>query len=121
MIQCGGVGRSGEPNTKMITYRGISFKGANSSNAAINNVGGPVPLLAVQRADGSGDAAWAAGILIETIPHTPSSAFDTGATGQIAWDANYVYVCIAPTPSRSSAPAAWGLLPTTPIPCAHRL
>jgi hypothetical protein len=107
IIQFGGVGPSGEPNTNIITYRGISFKGANSSNAAINNFGGPVPTLAVQRADGSGDAAWAAGILIETIPHTPSSAFDTGTPGQIAWDANYVYVCIAPNTWRRSALAAW--------------
>jgi hypothetical protein len=107
IIQFGGVGPSGEPNTNIIVYRGISFKGANSSDPAINNVVGPGPTLAVQRADGSGDAAWQAGILIETISHTPATAFDTGTPGQIAWDANYVYVCVSTNTWRRSALAAW--------------
>ena len=36
-----------------------------------------------------------AATLIETTTHTPSSATDTGTTGQIAWDSGFIYVCIA--------------------------
>lgn len=27
--------------------------------------------------------------------HTPSSATDTGTAGTIAWDANFVYICVS--------------------------
>jgi hypothetical protein len=30
-----------------------------------------------------------------TTSKTPSSASDTGQAGQIAWDANYLYICVA--------------------------
>ena len=33
-------------------------------------------------------------VTIQTT-QTPSSASATGTTGEIAWDANYIYVCIA--------------------------
>ena len=33
--------------------------------------------------------------LIESTSHTPSSDTDTGTAGQIAWDASYLYVCVA--------------------------
>ncbi|HRJ12570.1 MAG TPA: hypothetical protein PKW15_04940 [Alphaproteobacteria bacterium] len=38
---------------------------------------------------------------------TPSSASDTGSAGQIAWDANYIYVCTATNTWKRAAIATW--------------
>jgi hypothetical protein len=38
---------------------------------------------------------------------TPATAGATGTTGQIAWDANYVYVCIATNTWKRSALSTW--------------
>jgi len=39
--------------------------------------------------------------------HTPASATDTGTTGQIAWDANFLYVCVATNTWKRIAIATW--------------
>jgi hypothetical protein len=38
---------------------------------------------------------------------TPASATATGTTGQICWDANYVYVCVATNTWKRSELATW--------------
>ncbi len=38
---------------------------------------------------------------------TPSSASDTGVTGQIAWDTSYVYVCTATNTWKRTAITTW--------------
>lgn len=38
---------------------------------------------------------------------TPSSASDTGAQGQICWDGNYLYVCVATNSWKRVALSAW--------------
>lgn len=38
---------------------------------------------------------------------TPSSATDTGDVGQICWDADYLYICIAPNSWRRFDNATW--------------
>ena len=38
---------------------------------------------------------------------TPASATDTGTTGEICWDANYIYVCTATNTWKRSALATW--------------
>ncbi len=38
---------------------------------------------------------------------TPASATDTGTAGQVAWDANYVYVCVATNTWKRSALSTW--------------
>lgn len=38
---------------------------------------------------------------------TPSSATDTGVTGQIAWDASYIYICTATNTWKRVAIATW--------------
>ena len=38
---------------------------------------------------------------------TPASATDTGTTGEICWDANYVYVCTATDTWKRSALSTW--------------
>lgn len=37
----------------------------------------------------------------------PSSATDTGVTGDIQWDANFIYVCVATNSWKRAAIAAW--------------
>lgn len=38
---------------------------------------------------------------------TPASATDTGTAGEICWDANYVYVCVATNTWKRSALSTW--------------
>lgn len=38
---------------------------------------------------------------------TPASASDTGVTGQIAWDDNYIYVCVATDTWKRAAISTW--------------
>lgn len=45
--------------------------------------------------------------LIESTTHTPSSAADTGTTGQIAWDTGFVYICTATNTWKRVAIATW--------------
>ena len=43
-----------------------------------------------------------------TIPmKTPASATATGTQGQVCWDANYIYVCVAANSWKRAAIAAW--------------
>jgi hypothetical protein len=39
--------------------------------------------------------------------HTPSSAGDTGTTGDICWDANYLYICVATNTWKRVGIATW--------------
>jgi len=45
--------------------------------------------------------------IILTTATTPASASATGTTGEIVWDANYIYVCIATNTWRRTAINAW--------------
>jgi hypothetical protein len=45
--------------------------------------------------------------LYVTTSKTPSSATDTGTTGQIAWDANYIYICVSTDTWRRVAHSTW--------------
>jgi len=47
-----------------------------------------------------------AGSLI-TSPKTPSGAHATGATGTIAWDSNYIYICVAPNTWKRAPLSSW--------------
>lgn len=38
---------------------------------------------------------------------TPASAADTGTTGQIAWDSDYLYVCVAADTWKRTALSTW--------------
>lgn len=39
--------------------------------------------------------------------HTPSSASDTGVAGQLAWDANFIYVCVTTNTWKRVAISTW--------------
>lgn len=47
------------------------------------------------------------GKLYLTTPETPASAAATGQVGQIAWDASYIYVCVATNTWKRVAIATW--------------
>lgn len=40
-------------------------------------------------------------------PKTPASASDTGTQGEIAWDSNYIYVCVATDTWKRTGIATW--------------
>ncbi len=106
IAQFGGRGPNGEANSNIIFYRGLAFGGAQNGNPVLNPTSNP-PVIHVQTADGSGDATLSAGSLVETTSHTPATAFDACVAGTIAWDANFVYVCVSTNTWRRSALAAW--------------
>lgn len=41
------------------------------------------------------------------IPNTPASALDIGDKGNICWDSNYVYVCVATNTWKRAALSSW--------------
>lgn len=45
--------------------------------------------------------------LIVSNSQTPASASASGTTGTVCWDANFVYVCVAPNTWKRSALATW--------------
>jgi hypothetical protein len=45
--------------------------------------------------------------LVVSTARTPGSATATGVTGSVCWDANYVYVCVAPNTWKRAALATW--------------
>jgi len=47
------------------------------------------------------------GGLISSTSHTPAGPTDIGTTGQIAWDSNYVYICIATNTWKRSPLNTW--------------
>jgi len=106
IIQFGGKGPNGETNSNIISYRGLSFNGAQAANPTLRPTSGPATIH-VEKADGSGDAALTVGSLDVTTPHTPATAFEPCVAGTIAWDANFVYVCVSTNTWRRSALAAW--------------
>lgn len=48
-----------------------------------------------------------ADVLRLTISKTPASASDTGNAGEICWDSNYVYVCVAANTWKRAALSTW--------------
>lgn len=42
-----------------------------------------------------------------TNPQTPASATATGTTGQVAWDSNYIYVCVATNTWKRTPISTW--------------
>lgn len=96
-------------NIKMQNQAGNDFGllqlgGTTSSFPALKKSGTG---LASRLADDSADSTLTAATLIESTAHTPSSASDTGTTGQIAWDASFVYICTATNTWKRVAISTW--------------
>ena len=43
----------------------------------------------------------------EYLSKTPSSASDTGKAGQIAWDSDYIYICVATNTWKRAELSTW--------------
>lgn len=54
-----------------------------------------------------GDLTVSVGDIIVTTPTTPASASATGTVGTIAWDSDYMYVCVATDTWKRVAIATW--------------
>ncbi len=80
-------------------------QGSNANDYAFYSVGGKNYFGGMQGSIFGGPVT--APSLIESSSHTPISATDSGMLGQIAWDASYVYVCIAANTWKRSALSSW--------------
>ena len=74
-------------------------QGVGTTNVAIHvaDQGTGSPDYAIKVDGGQNDLGpdtTTAGTLIESASLTPSSGSTAGVTGQIAWDANFIYVCV---------------------------
>jgi hypothetical protein len=88
----------GIPNWRTTTQLGLLTSAAAATTYAPLNsptFTGPVTVNA-GGAGGSNALVVSGGSLVMSTPFTPGSSGDTGSTGEIAWDANYLYVCTAP-------------------------
>jgi hypothetical protein len=108
IIQFGGKDATGtgSPQGNIISMRPISFRGNTPSSPAIYYTLNP-PSIKMKTADDSADVPLTVGSLAVTTPHTPATSFEPCDAGTIAWDANFVYVCVAPSTWRRSALVAW--------------
>lgn len=106
VMQFGGVGPNGEANTSIISYRPISFGGAQAATPSLVYTASPATLL-VKKADGSGYASFVTGQLTVVAPSVPLTSSSTGTTGAIAWDSNFIYVCVATNTWKRSALSTW--------------
>jgi hypothetical protein len=85
---------------------------SNVSNALyIDNVETNTPLIYgdfnANTLTFNGGVTIAANKVNVTTSKTPSSANDTGTTGDICWDADYIYVCVATNTWKRVAIATW--------------
>ena len=106
IIQFGGKDPNGVDGHNIISLRPLVFFGNQSQYPGIFPSSSPAK-LAIRTGDNLGDASLSAGSLIVTTPHTPATAFEACVAGTLAWDANFVYVCVATNTWRRSALAAW--------------
>jgi len=55
------------------------------------------------------------------VNKTPATASATGTTGEIAWDTNYLYVCVTTNTWKRVAIATWGAAPENVIYAAENV
>jgi hypothetical protein len=80
-----------------------STTGSGAKNLIDAQVGGTSKF----KVDNAGKITTATSTINVATAKTPSSAADTGTTGDICWDASYVYVCTATNTWKRSAIATW--------------
>lgn len=121
IIQFGGYGPNGEgaPGTSIICFRPIVFGGAFVQNPGIFFSPDTVPgTIKIRTATNSADAHLSAANvnasgktntaqLGVTAPTVPASASAAGVTGTLAWDANFIYVCVATNTWKRTALSTW--------------
>jgi hypothetical protein len=83
----------------------VSVETAGSERARIDSSG---RLLVGTSSDSGGALLQVNGNRVRVATaKTPASASDTGTTGEICWDANYVYVCTATNTWKRTAISTW--------------
>lgn len=118
VMQFGGVDAQGHGSGwNIIAYAPITFGGNSAVTSGIfpvNSSGGTTPpaYLALRSGDNSRDVGLtalyvSARTINETESHTPTSSSDTCTAGQLAWDSNFVYVCVATDTWKRSALSSW--------------
>ena len=93
-------------NDENVTHSGVKISITNTASAAASK---PLEItvsgsskLSLSKA---GDLTVAGKVTLPSQP--PASASATGSTGDIAWDANYVYVCVATDTWKRAAISTW--------------
>jgi hypothetical protein len=107
VAQFGGKDPQGNDADNIIAYEPLVFFGNQPGYPGLFPQAGNPPVLRARTGDNRRDAGLSAGSLIVTTPHTPATAFDACVAGTVAWDANFVYICVAPNTWRRSALSAW--------------
>lgn len=107
IISLGGVIQ--EPDVDYtVSTNSITFTTAPASGLSFYGVLCGDALDSLTPADGSVTTSkLASGLSINLASSTPASASATGTTGQITWDANYIYVCTATNTWKRVAIATW--------------
>jgi hypothetical protein len=91
-----------------LKHAGIGDNLNDAFYAAAQCVGPPDSAIYIAGAKNNlGPQGTSVGSLVVTKPHTPLSAFDTGTTGTIAWDSNFIYICVAPNTWRRAPISSW--------------
>lgn len=93
-----GSGSSGSP--------AVSFNSNAPSSSLVVDSGGRI-LIGASTNSGSSTVQVNGDKVSLRLPKTPASASDTGTTGEICWDFNYVYVCVATNTWKRSALSSW--------------
>jgi hypothetical protein len=74
------------------------------SGKSLNIITGNATRIAI---GSTGSVTISTGPFIVTNPTTPASATATGTVGTIAWDTNFVYVCVATNTWKRAALTTW--------------
>lgn len=86
---------------------GATVSGSKTINIGVNGQGGSTTSINIGSATGATSNTYLNGKVIMQNPTVPGSATATGTAGEIAWDANYVYVCTATNTWKRTALSTW--------------
>jgi hypothetical protein len=101
----GGTGGGDDFRLGTVGTKAVTFQTNNTERARIDSSG---RLLVGTSSDSGGALLQVNGDRVRiATAKTPASASDTGTTGEICWDANYIYVCTATNTWKRSAISTW--------------
>lgn len=89
-------------NANFVALQGPSSIASTSISWSLPNTAGTVGQFLTT--NGSGQMQWSASLASSTAPTTAGSA---GTAGQIAYDSNYIYVCVATNTWKRASLASW--------------
>lgn len=106
-VQAWNVNDGGILNATSLNVLGPFNNGGGTIDTAsgiiVHNVTGGSTNYAIQ----TGAGLVSLGDALITATHTPASATDTGVAGQFAWDASFIYICIATNTWKRVGIATW--------------